>query len=645
MDRQAITGIVLITVLTLGYFYFFPPAPPTQPTQPNRPDSSLVSELPRPGDEVMTPGDPAQPAADTAQREDQLYKKYSDLAIVAQGTERQVQVVTEHLTVNLNTKGGAVESAYLNDYKTFDGKPLPIVMSHPDNYFYFEFPFDNRAIRSDDLYFTPSDTQVEVTGADSTVLRMRAAIDGERYIEQVYTFYGDRYDYGYRIEMQGLRESIGNVTFYDLHWKSVLPKTELSLDNMRAKTGIVYRLGNDVEKMSISNDPESEKLGALVKWVSYKSQFFSHILVAREPLRSGTVSMRTPASDTLNRIMDSRFIADMDNPDAVSTDFMVYMGPNEYTTLRSYKLDLEDQMDLGWSLVAWINKGTTYVFKFLERYIDNYGIIIILLGFMIRLLMAPLSHKSYVSMAKMRVLNNTPDMKALDEKYKADPQKLQMEKMKIYRETGVSMFGGCLPMLLSYPFLIALFFFFPQSVELRQQSFLWANDLSTYDSILNLPFTIPLYGNHVSLFTLLMALSTFVYTYFQQQSQPAAGGGAAAAQMKYIAYFMPIFLLLFLNNYASGLSLYYFVSNLLQIIQTTVTRYLLVDDEKLLNQIRNTQKQSKAKKGKGGSSNSGGGQSKSRLERWLENQQKKQQEAMKTRQQEAAPNRRARRKK
>ncbi|RMG75534.1 MAG: membrane protein insertase YidC, partial [Bacteroidetes bacterium] len=572
-----------------------------------------------------------------------LYKKYSDLAVVAKGEAQTVQVVTDLLTVNLSTKGGVIESAYLNEYKTFDGRPLPIVMSHPDNEFFFEFPFDNRAIRSDELFFSPSESSVTVHGTDSTTLRMRAALDDSRYIEQVYTFYGDQYDFGYSIRMKGLRESIGNVTFYDLQWKSILPKTELSLQNMRAKTGIVYRLGNDVEKMSISNDPETEKLGALVKWVSYKSQFFSHILIADKPLRSGTVSMRTPASDTINRVMESRFIVDMDNLDDVQTDFSVYMGPNEYTTLRSYKLDLEDQMDLGWSLVAWINKGTTYVFKFLERYISNYGIIVILLAFLIRLLMAPLSHKSYVSMAKMRVLNGTPEMKALDEKYKSDPQKLQMEKMKIYRETGVSMFGGCLPMLLSYPFLIALFFFFPQSVELRQQSFLWADDLSTYDSILSLPFEIPLYGDHVSLFTLLMAISTFVYTYFQQQSQPATGG-TAASQMKYIAYFMPIFLMVFLNNYASGLSLYYFISNLFQIIQTTVIRYFLVDDQKILAQIRDAQKNAKKKGGKGGSPGKSG-QSKNRLERWLENQQKKQEQAMKRRQQDAAPNRRSRRKK
>ena len=245
-------------------------------------------------------------------------------------------------------------------------------------------------------------------------------------------------------------------------------------------------------------------------------------------------------------------------------------------------------MDLGWWIVGWINIGTIYMLSnSLEGFIGNYGLIIILLAISIRLLMFPLSYKSYVSMAKMRVLNNTDEIKELDTKYKDDPQKLQMEKMAIYRKKGVSMFGGCLPMLLSYPFLIALFFFFPQSVELRQQSFLWAQDLSTYDSVLHLPFNIPMYGDHVSLFTILMAISTFIYTFYQQKSQPTAG---ANNQFKYIAFIMPIFLLVFLNSYAAGLSLYYFMSNLIQITQTTVIR-LFIDDETMLAQMEGLDKE------------------------------------------------------
>ncbi|MEM7660436.1 MAG: membrane protein insertase YidC, partial [Bacteroidota bacterium] len=464
------------------------------------------------------------------------------------------------------------------------------------------------------------------------------------YLELLYTFRGEGYDLGYEIHMEGLKDGLGPSPTYDFQWLSHLPKTEYDIKNQRLKSSIAYRLGDDVEKMTPSDDRETEKLEAVVEWISFKSQFFSQMLIAEEPLDNGDVVMKTPENEEINRIMEASLVKRFEPTNNVRDRYLMYLGPNSYTVLNAYDgLKLEDQLDMGWSLIAWINVATTYIFKFLEKYISSYGLIIILLSIMIRLLMLPLSYKSYISMAKMRVVNQTPEIKALDVKYKDDSQKLQMAKMSIYKEMGVSMFGGCLPMLLSYPFLIALFFFFPQSVELRQQSFLWANDLSTYDSIINLPFSIPMYGDHVSLFTILMAISTFIYTYYQQQSQPSTG---ANAQMKYIAYFMPIFLLVFLNSYAAGLSLYYFMSNLIQITQTTIIRKFFVNDEKILADLKEAQKK-KGKKGKGGKGGKGGssGGSKSRLERWVENQQKKQQDTLKDRKRQAGPNRSSRRKK
>ena len=650
MDRNSITGLLLMVLLTVAYFYFFPPQSPT----PTESEIALTDSLNNTTSSALTDNDSVSlssgdggivsetdEAAKDSTVANELKDKYSDLYQLVNGEEEIITVKTEKLTVNISTKGGMIQTAYLNDFQTFDSLPLPVVMDHPENEFYFQFGFNNRAIRSDDLFFSPSETSLEVTGENTAELSLKAEISPDRYIEQVYTFTGNTYDLDYKIRMEGLREAFGNATFYDLYWVSHLPKTELSLQNMRQKSTIVYRLGNDVEKMSVSDDEEKEKLAALVNWISFKSQFFSHILIADEPLRSGSVTMSTPSDTSVNRKMESKLIVDMGKSNSESTGFKFFMGPNEYNTLSSYDLKLEDEMDLGWSIVGWINIGTIYIFKFLEKFIGNYGLIIILLAISIRLLMFPLSYKSYVSMAKMRVLNNTPEMKALDDKHKDDPQKLQMAKMGIYREMGVSMFGGCLPMLLSYPFLIALFFFFPQSVELRQQSFLWAQDLSTYDSVLNLPFDIPMYGDHVSLFTILMAISTFIYTLYQQKSQPTAG---ANNQFKYIAYIMPVFLLVFLNSYAAGLSLYYFMSNLIQITQTTVIRYFL-DDEKLLAKMKETQK-AKKKKGKGGKGGKGGStKTKSRLEQWVDKQQKKQEEAMKQRQSQSGNNRRSRRKK
>ncbi|MEM9986574.1 MAG: membrane protein insertase YidC, partial [Bacteroidota bacterium] len=457
MDRNSIIGIILITLLTVVYFQFLAPKPPP----PEESQAVATTEQPESNIEDTTDGTQASAEADPATSDSlqqiALQDKFSDFSTVASGQDQTITVKTDELTVNLSTLGGHIESAYLNHYDTYDSLQLPIVADDERNAFYFEFPYNNRAIQTSDLYFTPSSEGLEVLGEDSAQLVMLADLGNGKQVSQTYTFYGNRFDVGYDIEMTGLKDGLGNVSFYSLQWTSYLPKTELSIKNMRQKSTIVYRLGDDIDKLSTTDDLEKEKLTSLVNWVSFKSQFFSHILIADKPLRSGNVTMNTPKNDeAINRIMDSKLMIDIDNGNQIQNGFSFYMGPNEYATLKSYDLELEEQMDLGWWIIGWINKGTTYVFKFLERYIDSYGIIIILLGFLIRLLLLPLSFKSYISMAKMRVLNQTPEIKALDEKYKDDPQKLQMAKMGIYREMGASMFSGCIPTIFSMPFLYAL---------------------------------------------------------------------------------------------------------------------------------------------------------------------------------------------
>ena len=637
MDRNAITGIVLMTLLTIGYLYFFAPTPPprTETEKPTTENTQTAPDTSGQAEKGMELPDQISQVDTDSVLQMKRVQKFGEFANLSEGEAEEIKVTTDKLTLLINTQGGAFTSVYLNDFKTFEEKPLPVITEHPNNAFFFEFYNSEiqNGTRSSDLFFTPSHKSLDVRGQDSAVLVLSARLDENRSLEQIYTFKGDAYDVGYEVKFNNLRDLLGRQTYYNMSWSSYLPKTELDIENMRQKTTIAYRQGNDVEKLTASNDPTEEKINTSLDWVSFKSQFFSSILISENPFRSGKVNMRTPQTEEINRVMDARMKVDINLTDQVSNKFSWYLGPNEYSTLNAYDLDLEEEMDLGWWIISYINVGTTYIFKFLEKYISNYGVIIIILAFLIRSLVFPLTYKSYVSMAKMRVVNQTPEMKALDEKHKDDPQKLQMAKMGIYREMGVSMFGGCLPMLFSYPFLIALFFFFPQSVELRQQSFLWANDLSTYDSILNFPpgFSIPGYGDHVSLFTLLMALSTFVYTYYQQKSQPTT---AANPAFKYIAYFMPLILLIFLNNYASGLSLYYLTSNIISISQTVLIRRFL-DDDAILEQLKETQKQIKGKKGK---KKSGG-----RLQKWVEQQQKKQQDVIKQRQQMNAKNRRGRR--
>ncbi len=316
--------------------------------------------------------------------------------------------------------------------------------------------------------------------------------------------------------------------------------------------------------------------------------------------------------------MQATFDIDIATAESGSTEYLFYAGPLDVEILKQYDRDMLYQVEMGYGPLKYVNRYLIIpTFNFLEGIFSSYGLIIFLLALMIKLLTYPMTWKTHISTAKMRVVNQTPEIKALDEKYKDDPTKLQQEKMGIYRQLGVSRFGGCWPMLLQYPFLVALFFFFPNSIDLRQQSFLWAPDLSTYDSVLELGFNIPWYGDHVSLFTLLMTASVFAYTIINQKMQAQV---VANPVMKYFPYIMPIILLGFLNSYSAGLSWYYLVANLLSITQTMITKRF-VNEDKLLAQMReNAKKKSKDPNKKKGT-----------LERWAAKQQARQRESLEER--------------
>ncbi|MEL7532978.1 MAG: membrane protein insertase YidC, partial [Bacteroidota bacterium] len=458
MDKNSATGLILILLLTMGYFMFFAPKPPEQNETPV--EQTTTSPDTAAAEQTMSAVSRQDSVAQDSQRLKALADQYSDFYTLVEGEEAITTVTTDLLTLKISNKGGRIVEAYLNEYKTFDSLPLPMIQNERDQ-FYIEFPFRSRSIRTDDLYFTSSSQDINLTGADSTELVFTADIGGGRSLKQIYRLKGDTYDLGYAFQMNGIRSEMGNQKFYDLHWTSYLPKTELSLDNMRQKTTVAYSVAGDVDKMDVGDDPDPVKEQTPIDWVSYKSQFFSSIIVAEEPFRSTSLQITVPtAPSEINKIMKGKFVQDLDRSDNVQRDYRFFFGPNEYSTLSGYDLNFQKEMDLGWSLVSYINIGTTYIFKFLEKYISNYGLIVIILAILIRMLVLPFTYRSYISMGKMRVLNATPEMKALDEKYKDDAQKLQMEKMAIYREMGVSMLGGCLPMVFSYPFLIALFFFF-----------------------------------------------------------------------------------------------------------------------------------------------------------------------------------------
>jgi YidC/Oxa1 family membrane protein insertase len=647
-DKNSVIGISLMVLLTVLYFVFAPRPEPKQP-DPAQQEEAINST---PQSPVTLSDTAASSIAEVADLDSiknmQLTSQYGQFADLMQGEEKLITVNTDLLSLKISTLGGKIVEARLKNHQTYDSLPLPIISEELNHDLTFEFINKNtsQVVNSGELYFTPSlDREIKVAGESTQTLVMEAKISEGRYLQQVYTIKGDKYDVGYEIKMVGMQSVMKN-RYYELRWTADVPKTEKDIKPQRQKTQIVYMQGDDLENLGgMSEDPEEENVKGEVNWISFKSQFFSHALIAKnEPMRAPILAIETPmGSDRISKHMEADFQMDVLS-DESSHEFLMYMGPNEYKTLRSYDVKLQKQMDLGYLFISQINIVTIYVFKFFERYIDNYGLIILLFAILIKLIVFPMTYKSFVSMAKLRVLNGMPEMKAIDEKHKDDPQKQQMEKMAIYRKMKVSPLGGCLPMLLQWPILISMFFFFPQSIELRQKSFLWATDLSTYDSVLDLPFTIPGYGDHVSLFTILMAVSIYIYTYFQQKSQPT---NAAMPFMKYLPYLFPIIFVIFLNNYSSGLSWYYFAANIISIIQTTSIRASL-NDEKLMAEMRSATKKKKGKGGKGGKKGGGGGSSssgKSRLERWVEKQQKKQEETMKARQQaKGGNNRRSRRK-
>ncbi len=590
--------------MLVWYMFFLPKTTP----EPTTPVTSSTQ---------TTQNDTTAPAlvANDTLRDQKMAEVYGDLSVATQGENKIFTIKTEKLTVHIQTKGGGIANASLNEQKNFDGKVMAMVADVPSAQFSEAFSFQNRNISTADLFFQPvGNVPASVSGKDSAKLTLRASIDDNRFIEKTYTFKGDKYDVRYNYNMVGLDNDLKNNT-YNIDWKATLPRQEKEVNSQRLKTTVIYKSPEAVEKLSMT-EAEKKEEATKVSWVSFRSQFFTYALIPDKAFRNGTFEVTPYTEDSLNKAMSAKVAVDLEKGKGYGYTFL--MCPNEYKLLDTYNMSPMHTLDLGWGPVKYINVITAKIFTWLEGLNISYGIILLIFGILVKIVVLPMTYKSYISMAKLRVLNQTPEMKELDAKYADDAQKLQLEKMAIYNKVGVSPFGGCLPMLLQYPIIISMFFFFPQAVELRGKSFLWATDLSTYDSILDLSFSIPGYGDHVSLFTILMAVSTFFFTLYTQNSQPSvAGNPAMQMQMKIMTYVMPFILLFFLNNYASGLCWYYFVSNMLAIGQNILFRYF-VDDTKLEAKLH----EARAKK----ESKGGAESSKSWMQQKLEEAQNRQKE-------------------
>jgi YidC/Oxa1 family membrane protein insertase len=373
-----------------------------------------------------------------------------------------------------------------------------------------------------------------------------------------------------------------NTNYIDLNWNSRLLQQEKTHDAEEKVATVYYRYADD-EPSKISETSEGkEDLKTPVSWICFKQQYFNSTLIAPKYFESAVVESKKDETKTYVKKLSASITLPYNHGENESFDMQFYFGPNHYKTLSKYNIELQKIVTMGWGIFGWVNKYLVVnVFYFLNQFISSFGLIILLLTIIVKTILFPLVYRSYLSGAKMRILK--PEIDEIKEKYGNDMTRIQQENMKLYRKAGVNPLGGCVPMLLQLPILFAMFQFFPSAFELRQQSFLWATDLSSYDSILDFGFSIPFYGNHISLFTILMTISTLVYTYFNNQLTTVND------QMKWISYIMPIVFLGFFNNYAAGLTYYYFLSNLATIGQQLLIRQF-VDDKALHAQMQENKK-------------------------------------------------------
>ena len=534
--------------------------------------------------------------ADSLQN-NKLNSAFGVFANAAQGEEEYYTIENDLIKIKVASKGGRIVAAFIKNYDTFDSLPVNLINEERSRFTYTFFS-ENRNIKTEDLYFIADDKrEINVTGERKS-LSVKAKVSDNKYIEYVYSLKPNTYFLDYSIKFVGLNNDIAaNVGDISLDWQADIPKQEKSAKNENLYTNLYYKVKQENVEYLSENGDDDEDIRTALRWVGFKDQFFASILIAKNQITDAKLASKSIWEQDTAHI--KTLYANMSVPyygkDNEQSDFMFYFGPTKFSLLQDYSekeytgieeyLDLERIVPLGWGIFSWVNQYAIIpIFNFLSSFISNYGIIILLLTLLIKLVLFPLTYKSYTSTAKMRVLK--PQIDAINERIPKDKaMERQKATMALYKKVGVNPMGGCLPMLLQFPILIAMFRFFPASIELRHQSFLWATDLSAYDSIFEWSTQIPLlstfYGNHISLFTILMTVSTLLYTKMQNEMNAAQ---TQMAGMKTMMYFMPIMFMFFLNNYASGLTYYYFLANMITFAQMYLIKKS-INDEAVLKKL------------------------------------------------------------
>lgn len=602
MDKNTVIGLLLIGAILIGFSIYNSPSKDEIAIQKHYRDSiEAVTKLNQKAavqeqiaKEIKAENKSLTDSASSDSIQNNiLQQKYGSFYASANGSPEVYTLENELLKVNISSKGGRITSVILKKYLTHDSLPLTIGDADSSS-FSFNLNSQNKTINTGDFYFKAQGKPFTIAGTESNSFKLRMEISPSKYLEYVYTLKGNSYLFDFQVNMVGLADEITNKDKITLDWKEKALSSEKYKDGETNASTIYYQFNeeNETDYLTETGD-QQETLEKKINWVGFKKQYFTSVLVSKQGFTKGnleTIGLSNSKKYT------KEFKAGLDLPyngnNAISYDFSFYIGPNHFQTLKAFDQGFEKQIPLGWGILGWINKFAVIpVFNFLDSLNWSYGIIILVLTLLIKIVLLPLTYKAYLSTAKMKVLK--PEMDEINAKFeKEDPMKKQSAVMELYRKAGVNPLGGCLPVLLQMPILFAMFRFFPASIELRQKGFLWATDLSTYDSIYNFSFSIPFYGDHVSLFTLLMTISTLLYT---RMNSSQFTGNAQMESMKWIMYLMPIVFLGVFNNYSAGLSYYYFLANMMTFTQQAIIKRLVNEDE-IHRKIQEHKKKPAAKK-------------------------------------------------
>jgi len=586
IDVQSIIGFILIGGILLWMLYNNTPdetatedTTTTEQVEPASQDKQAITQEP----ENQSTNDSTSLA--DAQRRLGAFG-YSETLTSAQGGSTTIS--NDVLELKLSNKGGYIEEARLKNYKTFDSIPVYLIKDGNASLNMSFTTTDGRTLNTENLFFEP-----ELTEANGNqILSMKLKVSEDEYLEYRYAMRPGEYMLDFSVRSQGLTGVLNSAETPTLDWKLKGYRHSKSISYENNYTDLIYEYdGGDDDSVSDGEDDDED-----ISYIAYRQHFFSSILLTDNPFKTSSFKVENLVEDEeVDTVYTKTFASTIPlelKAGELNYSMNWYYGPSDYKILNDYDRNLDEIIPLGWGIFGWINKYLFIpFFAFLAGVLPSYGLAIIAMTIVVRIVLSPVTYKSYLSQAKMKILK--PEINELNEKYKDNAMKKQQETMKLYSKAGASPMSGCLPALMQIPVFYALFQFFPSAFQLRQKSFLWADDLSSYDTIAQLPFTIPFYGDHVSLFPILASVAIFIYMMMTTGQSMQANQQPGMPNMKFLMYLSPLAMLFFFNNYASGLSLYYFTSNIITIGIMLVIKYVIIDEDKIHAKIQENKKKPK----------------------------------------------------